>query len=251
LVFLHYTHDVVVFALQALDIINHGLNNPLIHINIIDHGILSWEQQKPGPPPKKKTLTHNVDGANTAAWSPLLGRFAMLGYRGLQAWSSDGLSWTQTTSDIGFAAVIWCPELRMFVTAMQLKIMTSVDGINWITRYWSATSSWRSVVWSPEFGILVAVAGGSTDYAATSTDGILWTLRTAAALNTWQSVTWSKTVGLFVAVSNSGTGNRVMTSPNGIDWTSRRVQDFPWIRVVWSEEKGFRCNLKFSGSIDD
>jgi ribosomal protein L13E len=46
-----------------------------------------------------------------------------------------------------------------------------------------------------------------------------WTLRTSAADNNWTSVTYGN--GLYVAVSNSGTNNRVMTSPDGITWTSR------------------------------
>jgi hypothetical protein len=34
-------------------------------------------------------------------------------------------------------------------------------------------------------------------------------------------ITWAPELGLFVAVSISGTGNRVMTSPDGINWTTR------------------------------
>ena len=42
---------------------------------------------------------------------------------------------------------------------------------------------------------------------------------TPAADNNWDSVTFGN--GLFVAVSYYGTGDRVMTSPDGITWTSR------------------------------
>ncbi|KKT08281.1 MAG: hypothetical protein UV86_C0020G0002 [Candidatus Nomurabacteria bacterium GW2011_GWB1_43_20] len=48
--------------------------------------------------------------------------------------------------------------------------------------------------------------------------GTSWTLRTSA-IEGWVSVTYGN--GLFVAVSNTGLGNRVMTSPDGIIWTSR------------------------------
>ena len=48
-----------------------------------------------------------------------------------------------------------------------------------------------------------------------------WTLRDSAADNEWYSVCWSPELGLFAAVAYSGTGNRVMTSPDGINWTSR------------------------------
>src|SRR4051812_39208546 len=53
--------------------------------------------------------------------------------------------------------------------------------------------------------------------------GISWTLRSTPspppADNAWSEVAFG--AGLFVAVASSGTGNRVMTSPDGIVWTSR------------------------------
>lgn len=49
----------------------------------------------------------------------------------------------------------------------------------------------------------------------------------------WFSVTYG--AGLFVAVANTGTGNRVMTSPDGITWTSRTsAADNNWSSVVWT-----------------
>jgi len=48
----------------------------------------------------------------------------------------------------------------------------------------------------------------------------------------WQSITYGN--NLFVAVSNSGTGNRVMTSPDGIIWTSRTsASDNNWSSVTF------------------
>jgi hypothetical protein len=59
-----------------------------------------------------------------------------------------------------------------------------------------------------------------------------WTIRTSAADNTWRSVTYGN--GLFVAVSNFGTGNRVMTSPDGINWTIRTsAADNGWNSVTY------------------
>ncbi|MFN7266808.1 MAG: hypothetical protein ACK5VB_04885 [Bacteroidota bacterium] len=48
----------------------------------------------------------------------------------------------------------------------------------------------------------------------------------------WSSVTYGN--GLYVAVANSGTGNRVMTSPDGINWTSRTsASDNNWNSVTY------------------
>ena len=63
---------------------------------------------------------------------------------------------------------------------------------------------------------LLALTGITTLQAQT---GTTWTSRTSATDNSWNSVTYGN--GLYVAVSSSGTGNRVMTSPDGINWTSR------------------------------
>ena len=50
----------------------------------------------------------------------------------------------------------------------------------------------------------------------------LWSSRTSND-NDWWGVTYGTPngVGLFVAIASSGTGNRVMTSPDGINWTLR------------------------------
>ena len=58
-----------------------------------------------------------------------------------------------------------------------------------------------------------------------------WTSRTTND-NFWHDVTWGN--GLFVAVAYSGTGNRVMTSPDGVTWTTRTsAADNNWLGVTW------------------
>ena len=62
---------------------------------------------------------------------------------------------------------------------------------------------------------------------------IIWLrlCRTSAADNNWYSVTYGD--GLFVAVAYSREGNRVMTSPDGITWTSRAsAADNTWRSVA-------------------
>ena len=64
------------------------------------------------------------------------------------------------------------------------------------------------------------------------TSSNVWTARTSAADNGWHSVTYGN--GLFVAVAYSGTGNRVMTSPDGINWTARTsAADNQWLSVTY------------------
>jgi hypothetical protein len=65
----------------------------------------------------------------------------------------------------------------------------------------------------------------------TSPDGITWTARSSAADNSWREVTYGN--GLFVAVAITGRRDRVMSSPNGIDWTSRTTNDNIWNSVTY------------------
>jgi hypothetical protein len=51
-------------------------------------------------------------------------------------------------------------------------------------------------------------------------------------------VCWSAALGIFVAVADAGT-NRVMTSPDGANWTARTAASaLPWQAVAWSPALG-------------
>ena len=59
-----------------------------------------------------------------------------------------------------------------------------------------------------------------------------WTSRTSVADNQWSSVAYGN--GLFVAVAQSGSGNRVMTSPDGVNWAIRNTPvNNSWISVTF------------------
>ncbi len=43
------------------------------------------------------------------------------------------------------------------------------------------------------------------------------------------AITWSTELGIFAAVASTGSGNRVMTSTDGINWTTRdSAEDNAW-----------------------
>jgi hypothetical protein len=109
--------------------------------------------------------------------------------------------------------------------------------MNWTTRTNSIDNQWRSVAWSPELGIFVAVAdSGTGTRVMTSSNAINWTTRTSAADNWWYSVTWSPKLMLFVAVAFGASSNRVMISSNGINWTGYSGLDGRWQSICWSQE---------------
>ena len=56
-------------------------------------------------------------------------------------------------------------------------------------------------------------------------------------------------LGLFVAVAESGTGNRVMTSTDGINWTTRNsAADNFWRGITWAPELGLFVAIARTGT---
>jgi hypothetical protein len=125
------------------------------------------------------------------------------------------------------------------------NVVRNLVASNWTARN-VPQSYWRSVCWSPDLGLFVAVASGGTNRVMTSPDGINWTPRTVEASN-WTSVCWSPELGLFVAVAYEDT-NRVMTSPDGINWTPRTVEASSWRSVCWSPELGLFVAVAYEGT---
>jgi len=59
-----------------------------------------------------------------------------------------------------------------------------------------------------------------------------WTGQQAANINKWIGVTYGN--GLFVAISWEGReDNRVMTSPDGFNWTSRKAPKASWAKITY------------------
>jgi hypothetical protein len=59
-----------------------------------------------------------------------------------------------------------------------------------------------------------------------------WTAQQAANINRWIGVTYGN--GLFVAIAWEGReDNRVMTSPDGITWTSRNAPKASWAKITY------------------
>lgn len=201
----------------------------------------------------------NTNNIRAVAWSPELNLFATVASTGTGNrvnTSPDGITWTarSTPANYFFRDLVWVSELGLFVAVANTslvtdKVMTSPDGINWTLRN-CPDRAWSDIVWSPELGLLcVSATGGiAGDKVMTSPDAINWTLQVtpfgSGVGNTasWEGLTWSGDLGLFVAVAYSGTavnGTRVMTSPDGANWTLRNTPaDQQWLSVAWSPQLG-------------
>ena len=91
--------------------------------------------------------------------------------------------------------------------------------------------SWSGLAYSPKLGMFVAIASGgdnNNNAVARSTDnGHSWTGTAVPNPGTWtmNGICWAGTLGLFVIVTSAGptTSARVLTSPDGINWTARSL----------------------------
>jgi len=181
-------------------------------------------------------------------WSAELGLFVAVSDNNV-ARSSDGITWFSSVGipEGAYLGVCWSPQLRLFVagSAQFTRLISSSNGITWATITGAPIGQWTSICWSPELGLFVAV-GFAGVAVITSSDGIVWTERTPSTYGLgWFGVCWSRELEIFVAVSITGTNNtRVMTSPNGITWTTQAAGGTDWwYGVCWSPELGIFASV--------
>jgi hypothetical protein len=178
------------------------------------------------------------------------------------------LTWTavNTPANQIWGNLTWSPELRRLVavshSASTTNVMTSDNGgLSWDLQTTPNTNALRGIAWSPKLKLFVAVAStGSLNRVSKSTDGKIWTAVTTPSPDRfWRDVIWVEELSLFVAVANTaGVTDKVMTSPDGDNWTYRTCPDRPWSDIVWSPELQLLCvsatglgtNSKFMTSPD-
>ena len=147
--------------------------------------------------------------------------------------STDGVNWNARTTPAAAGYRIVTYGNGEFVAiaaygATSTMVITSPDGVNWTTHAGTASLNWTGVTYGKGLFVAVAQDGASSTDVMTSPDGVTWTPRTSAGFMTgttphlWQGVTYGN--GTFVAVSGDSSGTaagEVMTSTDGITWTSR------------------------------
>jgi len=63
----------------------------------------------------------------------------------------------------------------------------------------------------------------------------VWKLQSTNS-NVWNKIIWVPELEIYVAVAETGASNRVMTSPDGENWTTHTVPNRLWTAVEWSPE---------------
>jgi hypothetical protein len=101
--------------------------------------------------------------------------------------------------------------------------MTSSDGINWTSRNASENNAWQSISWSPELGVLVAIASDGVNRIMYSYDSINWISKITSENNSWQSICWSPELSLFVGIASNGVNCLITSSLKGRFPTSNNL----------------------------
>ena len=147
---------------------------------------------------------------------------------GYSEYSNNFTSWPASyiglPANAGWRDVIWVVELSKFIQVSDLAYGAQVpryssDGINWSSSPSQPESiNWTSLAWSPNLGMVVAVASSGTKRVMYTYDGINWsnTSVTGAGGYAWNSVCWSPELNIFVAVGDTYT----MSSTDGINWAA-------------------------------
>jgi hypothetical protein len=159
----------------------------------------------------------------------------------IAAYSSDGITWTQTSmpSSQRWGAVAYGGGKFVAIAGRDNPSSSvaaySLDGITWTQTSMPSSSRWQSVTYGN--GKFVAIAFGTT--AAYSEDGITWTqsspLHSSASFIAWSSVTYGD--GKFVAVAPNAAIFSVY-STDGITWTQAVYPKFSaWDRVSYGAGK--------------
>jgi alpha-tubulin suppressor-like RCC1 family protein len=149
-----------------------------------------------------------------------------------------------------WVSVTWSPQLEMFAAICRsanfgTSVITSTDGITWITRT-AVDDSWNDIrVLNGNF-----IAMTFTSYLL-STDGITWTkfiLPTSNSMS-WNRMTYSPTLDLYVIVGSTGTISRIITSSDLTNWTNRTTPVLnAWSNVLWLNDLNIFLGISSSAS---
>lgn len=134
-----------------------------------------------------------------------------------------GSSWAPVTSGVGggsgtanaLMGITWTGS-QFVAVGVSGTIMTSPDGITWITQTSGTSANLNAIIWT---GSQLVAVGASPYYMAssaivTSPDGITWTSRNSGTTLALNALTWTGTKIVAVGVAQT-----TLSSPDGIAWT--------------------------------
>lgn len=151
--------------------------------------------------------------------------------------SPNGISWTVETSGLNgwdLWNIVWSGSRFIVVGEAQFNpaanvILTSLDGTTWSQQnilVGSAQFGYVQYLFDVQWADSKFVAVGPPSFVATSADGLTWQSPPSSNLGLLYAIAWSGYQ--YVAV-----GWNIITSPDGVIWTSRTDPSSTLWGVVW------------------
>jgi hypothetical protein len=199
------------------------------------------------------TTGPNFQVLRDVAWAPELGLFAAVASGGTaRAWFSSHTGRPPTSYNV-FDSDSNRINNNTRDWTLQVSNLTSsrtqIDSGARLNQLLETGNSWSAI--NGYYGLAKDAYPTLNPYSSGNLAVSTWTTRTSAADLTWGYITWSPELRLFCAVALSGSGNRVQTSPDGINWTSRTTPvDNNWRSVCWSRERGIFVAVSITGNLD-
>ncbi len=178
----------------------------------------TWTVRNSGP-----ITTGGRGGTTTAASTADLqavtyggGQFVAVGDNGTILTSPDGLTWTPRTSGTTFTLfAVTYGNGRYVAVGGNDAVCTSPDGVTWTARSAGLSANLLCVAYGAD---LFVMAGGGAPGIYSSTDGVTWTLRESP---TWMPRAMIFAEGRFMGVGRAIDNGAVITSPDGLTWTTQ------------------------------
>ena len=135
--------------------------------------------------------------------------------------SNDGINWSYyTVPSYNWSGIAFGDNTFVVVSADSIgvggRVMTSIDGVNWIQRSPSAPASWKEV--SYRLGRFVAISFGNymgINGMYSTNNGVSWLNMLGVSLNL---ISVTSSPDYFVAIGTDGDSYKIATSSNGTSW---------------------------------
>lgn len=181
------------------------------------------------------------------------GKFVAAGRGGQLAYSTDGITWVETTppSASPWAAMTYANGLFVVVSepaTLATQIAKSTDAITWTNSTSPENKSWSTIAGGNGIFIAANTTSGTSGTFMRSTDGTTWASVNSPVNMLVSAVEYGN--GLFVAVQQSGGVNASVYSQDGLTWTPiNQLASGSWTDVSYGTNRFVASNL-FPGSIN-
>lgn len=211
---------------------------PVQWVSVGDSGALYTSSERTPTVWTSRTSSFGSTNINSVATDGL-GTWVTVGASGKIASSTDGITWTQRTSQFSTSPISWVAYGggTWVASGNAGKLSTSTDGVTW-TAVAPATSGWSTsyAVGNVAYGngVWVGVNANGTVRTATDPTGA-WTSRTNPLGSRQHWCEYNPSLAIWSMGGESSSTAGMASSTNGTTWTTRNIGGgvFPSQTIMW------------------